>query len=269
MPIAGVITSLQNPRVRAVARLNRKKRDRYREQQYVVEGYRLVHHALSRGYRPVFAFYTEAFAGSEQGGDLVLTLAAGEAPVWEVSPPVLEALADTVTPQGVVAVFAMHHPSPEQVRQAELVLVLDALRTPGNVGTILRTAQATGAGAVLCAPGTVDPYSPKAVRSGMGAHLDLALVADVSWEQIATLIQGRRVLAAAADGDAVLWDMDLTGPVALIIGSEAHGVGAQGRALAHSGLRIPMAATAESLNAAIAASALLFEAQRQRRQAAL
>lgn len=268
MPIAGAITSLQNPRVRAVERLKCKKRERYREQQYVVEGYRLVNHALSRGYRPAFAFYTGAFAGSEQGGELVQALAAGDAPVWEVSPPVLEALADTVTPQGVVAVFPMHHPSPRQVRQAELVLVLDALRTPGNVGTILRTAQATGAGAVLCAPGTVDPYSPKAVRSGMGAHLDLALVTDVSWEQIATLIQGRRVFAAASDGDALLWDVDLTGPVALIIGSEAHGVGAQGRALAQSGLCIPMAESAESLNAAIAASALLFEAQRQRWQAA-
>ncbi len=264
MPITGVITSLQNPRVRAVERLKRKKRDRYREQQYVVEGYRLVHHALSRGYRPAFAFYTEAFAGSEQGGELVRALAAGDAPVWEVTPPVLEALADTVTPQGVVAVFPMRHPAPEQVRGAELVLVLDALRMPGNVGTILRTAQATGAGAVICAPGTVDPYSPKAVRSGMGAHLDLSLVVDVSWEQIATLVQGRRVFAAAADGEAVLWDVDLTGPVALIIGSEAHGVGAQGRALAEEGIRIPMSASAESLNAAIAASALLFEAQRQR-----
>ena len=145
------------------------------------------------------------------------------------------------------------------------MLVLDALRTPGNLGTILRTAQATGVGAVICAPGTVDPYSPKVVRSGMGAQFDLPLLTDVPWPDIASLVAGKQVLAASADGESVMWEVTLTGPTALIVGSEAHGIGPEAAALAHSRVRIPMVPSAESLNVAVATAALLFEAQRQRR----
>ncbi|MHB1317504.1 MAG: TrmH family RNA methyltransferase [Anaerolineae bacterium] len=265
MPLMGSITSLQNAHVKAVERLIAKKRDRYREQQFVVEGYRLVHHALSRGHRPVFAFYTAAFAETPQGASLVSDLATGDAPVWEVSPGILASVTDTVTPQGLVAVLPMLPGDPMQVRQADLVLVLDALRTPGNLGTILRTAQATGVGAVICSPGTVDPYSPKVVRSGMGAQFDLPLVTEVRWSEIALLLAGKQVLAASADGECVMWDVTLTGPTALIVGSEAHGIGPEAAALAQARVRIPMLPSAESLNVAVATAALLFEAQRQRR----
>jgi TrmH family RNA methyltransferase len=267
MHYAGSITSLQNPRVRAVERLIAKKRDRYREQQYVVEGYRLVHHGLSRGHRPVFAFYTAAFAGTLQGADLVDDLVSGETLVWEISAEVLSTVTDTVVPQGVAAVMPMPRPDPDVVQNADLVLVLDALRTPGNLGTILRTAEASGVGAVICAPGTVDPYSPKVVRGGMGAHFGLPLLVDVSWDDIAGLLRGRRVLAATAQGEAVMWDVDLAGPLAIIIGSEAHGIGAEALALADESVSIPMVSSVESLNAAIATAALLFEVQRQRRGA--
>ncbi|MFO7698875.1 MAG: RNA methyltransferase [Anaerolineae bacterium] len=265
MSLMGSITSLQNPHVKAVERLIAKKRDRYREQQYVVEGLRLVDHALSRGHRPVFVFHTAAFAATGKGAGLVRALADGDAPVWEVSPEILAAMTDTVTPQGLVAVLPMPAPEPDRVRRADLVLVLDALRTPGNVGTILRTAQATSVGAVICAPGTVDPYSPKVVRSGMGAQFDLPLLIDVSWPEIASLLAGKQVLAASADGESVMWDVALTGPTALIVGSEAHGIGPEASALAQGRVRIPMVPSAESLNAAVATAALLFEAQRQRR----
>jgi TrmH family RNA methyltransferase len=266
MPYAGSITSLQNARVRSVERLIAKKRDRYREQQYVVEGYRLVHYGLSRGHRPVFAFYTAAFAGTPQGVALVDDLASGETLVWEISAEVLSTVTDTVMPQGVAAVMPMPRPDPDAVHSADLVLVLDALRTPGNLGTILRTAQASGVGAVICAPGTVDPYSPKVVRGGMGAQFSLPILVDVSWGDIAGLLRGKRVLAATAQGGAVMWDVDLTGPMAIIVGSEAHGIGPEALALADMGVSIPMASIAESLNAAVATAALLFETQRQRRQ---
>ncbi|MGI6368871.1 MAG: TrmH family RNA methyltransferase [Anaerolineae bacterium] len=258
------ITSLQNPHVRLIEKLTRKKRDRYRAQQYIAEGYRLVRHALQRGCRPAFVLMTAEFAGSAAGEELVAALAAVQSPMAIASPEVFQALADTVTPQGVLAVLPMPQADPARLRQAQLVLVLDALRTPGNLGTILRTAQATGVDAVVCAPGTVDPFSPKAVRGGMGAHIDLPLYVDVPWEGLPALLGPRRILAATAEGDTSLWQADLTGPLALVIGSEAHGVGTAARSLAQGGLRIPMAAGAESLNAAIAAAALLFEAQRQR-----
>jgi len=266
MPLMGSITSLHNPRIRACERIKSSKRDRYRAQQYVVEGYRLVHHGLLRGHCPALAFYTEEFAVTAVGGALIQELGNAETLVWQVPREVMNALADTVTPQGIVAVMPMVRHSEAKARQAVLVLVVDGLREPGNLGTILRTAQATGVEAVICAPGTVDPYSPKVVRSAMGAHFDLPLFADLSWGEIAGLVQGKRVLAASADGEAELWDAELSGPLALIVGSEAHGLSQEARTLAQETVRIPMVEAAESLNAAIAAAAFLFEAQRQRRR---
>ncbi|NLT72635.1 MAG: RNA methyltransferase [Chloroflexi bacterium] len=266
MPVVGAITSLHNPQIRAIARLKSKKRDRYREQRFLGEGQRLIRHALTRGHRPAFAFYTADYAAGVEGAALVSDLLGEGVPLWEVTPDVMAALADTLTPQGIVAVFPMPAARTEQAQTARLLLILDALRTPGNVGTILRTAQATGVNAVICAPGTVDPFSPKVVRSGMGAHFDLPLLVDVQWESIAALVEGRHVWAATAEGQTLLWEADLSGCIALVIGSEAHGLGPEARALAQAFIRIPMVETAESLNAAVAASALLFEAQRQRWQ---
>jgi TrmH family RNA methyltransferase len=264
MPWEGTLSSPHNPRIRATQRLISSKRDRYRERQYVIEGYRLVEHALARGCRPAFAFHTAAFAATGQGASLVTALSEGPTPVWEVSPDLFDLLAGTVTPQGIVAVMPMPAPDMDRMRAAGLVLVLDALGTPGNLGTILRTALATGVGGVVCTVGTVDPFSPKAVRGGMGAQMDLPILTDVPHEDLGALLAGRPVYAAAAEGERTLWDVDWTVPAALVIGSEAHGVGAELRGLAAELLRVPMAPEAESLNAAVAAAAFMFAALRQR-----
>lgn len=264
MPLIGEIHSLQNPHVKALLRLRTKKRDRYREQQFLAEGYRLVQHAVSRGYRPALVFYTAAFAAQASHAALVETLTAGDTRAWLVSDAVMAALADTVTPQGLVAVMPMPGHDPDALRQATLLLIVDQWRTPGNLGAVLRTALATGVGGVLCAPGTVDPYTPKVVRGGMGAHFDLPILPNVSWPEIEALTAGKQRVLAEADAPLSLWELDWTRPTALIIGSEAHGPGAEARALASHSARIPMAPAAESLNAAIAAAAFLFEAQRQR-----
>lgn len=244
----------------------------------------MVAQALAAGYRPALAFFTADYAAGvpvagEEAGEappavgpdapaaLLAALAAGETALWQVSPEVMAALADTVTPQGIAAVLPMAQPDAAQARVAGFLLVLDNLRDPGNLGTILRTAQAAGVDAVALSAGCVDLYSPKVVRAGMGAHFRLAVLPGQSWDEIAALAAGKQVLLADLQGTLTPWQVDWRHPTALIIGNEAHGAGPEARALAQQAVRLPMEADMESLNAAIAAAVFMFEAQRQRRWA--
>ena len=258
-----LLSSTDNVHIRYVRSLQ-KKRVRYRDKRFVIEGLRLVTHALQRGVRPALAFYTQDFAASIEGGQLVQALATAGSRVWAVSPVVMATLSDTVAPQGIVAVSPMPEPVPTLAQFSTLLLILDNIRDPGNLGTILRTAQATHVDAVLLSEGCVDPYAPKVVRAGMGAHFGLPLFPDLAWPQIEPLIAGKKCLLSEMLGALAPWEVDWTVPLALIVGSESHGVSEEARRLAHGSVRLPMTAEVESLNAAIAAAVLLFEAEHQR-----
>ena len=205
-------------------------------------------------------FYTEAWAASPAGGRLLPLLKPADQGDWLVSEVVLAACSDTETPQGVLAVV------PFQSIQARpgLILILDQIRDPGNMGAILRSAEASGAGQVILAPGTVDLYNPKVVRGGMGAHFRLP-VAVLDWPAIARRVADRAVWLADAAGETLCDQVDWTAPSALIVGGEAAGAGDQATTLATGRVSIPMAGGAESLNAAMAATVILFEAARQSR----
>lgn len=245
----------------------------------------MVAQALAAGYRPAFVFFTDQYAAGHSVGAMADTLeeavavpgaearallaglAAGDTALWQVSPEVMQTLADTVTPQGIAAVVPMAVPDVARAREAGLLLILDNLRDPGNLGTVLRTARAAGVEAVALSAGCVDLYAPKVVRAGMGAHFGLAVLPGQTWAELALLAAGRQVLLADADGEWTPWQVNWRRPTALIIGNEAHGAGPEARALAQRGVRLPMEADMESLNAAIAAAVFMFEAQRQRRWA--
>jgi TrmH family RNA methyltransferase len=204
--------------------------------------------------------YTEAWAASSGAQHLLPSLGLAEQGAWLVSEAVLAACADTRTPQGVLAVvpFMQLQPRPG------LILILDGLRDPGNLGTILRSAEAAGVGQVILAPGTVDPHNPKVVRGGMGAHLRLPVVS-LPWPAIAESVAGRAIWLADAAADVAYDAVDWTRPSALLVGGEATGAGEQACALATGRVSIPMAEGTESLNAAMAATVILFEAARQQR----
>jgi TrmH family RNA methyltransferase len=191
-------------------------------------------------------------------------MAALGAPAEVVSPAVMAAAAGTQTPPGLLAIV----PQPCWTAPAPgWVLVLDQISDPGNLGTILRTADAAGMDAVYLMPGTVDAYNPKVVRAGMGAHFHMPLL-ETSWEALpAQLGSARLYLAEAHDGQPYT-EVHWRAPCALIIGSEASGPSQAARALAHAIVHIPMAGRAESLNASVAAGILIFEAARQRQTAA-
>lgn len=257
-----MITSTSNSKVKYVRRLQADRRFREREQAFVVEGTRWLSELIPLAYPPRLVLYTNAWHNKREHASILQQLDAPAQAVAPVSEDVMAAMSDTETPPGVLAVLAMQpRPLPPD---PTLLLVLDRVRTPGNLGTMLRTAAAAGADGVLLGPGCVDPYNPKVLRGGMGAHLRLP-IHRLSWQKIRAKTEGLRVWVAAADGDLPYSDVNWRQPSALIIGSEATGAGERAEATAGGRVYIPMHAATESLNAAMAAGVILFEASRQRR----
>lgn len=251
------VTSLQNERVKLVYSLQQRPRARRKERKLALEGVRLIRDALARGVAPEFVLYTPKGADY----DLIAQLQNTRAKLIPVSDEVMTHVSDTQQPQGMIAVVPL--PLPELPRHPSLALVLDAVRDPGNLGTMLRSAAGAGVDVVALSPDCVDPYNPKVLRAGMGAHFALPIL-ELQWFEIAELTAGMQTLLAAGEAQQRYTDVDLTQPTALIIGSEAHGATAARKLPNVQPIAIPMLNATESLNAAIAASVILFEAQRQR-----
>jgi TrmH family RNA methyltransferase len=193
--------------------------------------------------------------------------------VVEVGERVIEAMSDATTPQGVVAVARFVDEPPDALvdrtdRTDGLCVVLADVRDPGNVGTILRSAWAVGAGAVFLGGGTADPYNPKVVRSSAGALFRVPLARGVAlpWVLGELGARGFRRVAADAHGGAAYDEVDLTGRCALLFGNEAWGVPEDVLTGVDQRATIPMQGEAESLNVGAAAAVFLFEAARQRRR---
>jgi RNA methyltransferase, TrmH family len=257
-----VITSTANSHVKYIRSLAADRKERRRERMFVLEGVRLVADALASGAALELALYApEPLEATAAGKALAARLR--EIPrTYEASQQVVAAAADTVHPQGVVA--AARWPTVEPGRPG-IVLVLDAVQDPGNLGTLLRSAEAVGVAEVLCAPGTADVYAPKVVRAAMGAHFRLAVEQELGWEAVdERLMAVDHVYAAEAGATMPYYAADWRQPSALLVGSEARGLSEDGRARATKLIGIPMRGGAESLNAAVAGSVILFEALRQR-----
>ncbi len=255
------ITSTANKKVKYVRSLYRR-RVRHRERHFVIEGLRLVEEALKAGVVPALAFFTPDLSDSQRGRELLAVIEDLPGECFVVTDKVMRALSDTVSPQGILAVVPfLELPLPEN---PWLVLVVDRVRDPGNLGTILRSAEAAGASQVILTPTTVDVYSPKVVRGAMGAHFYLPIATGVSWSEMAEALEDRQILLAEAKGDKIYYEVDWTKPSALIVSSEAEGASQEAKRLATERIVIPMQGKAESLNVAVAASVILFEAARQR-----
>jgi TrmH family RNA methyltransferase len=257
-----VITSTANPHVKQIRAFGTNRRARHGERCFMLEGVRLLAEAQHAGATIRQALYAPDQLSQSEAGRQVLDWLAGQPGCFAAAPRVVAAAADTVTPQGVVAVAEW----PTLPPSSGLWLVLDAVQDPGNVGTLLRSAEAAGAAWLLSSQGTADLYSPKVVRAAMGAHFYLPLQADCAWNELANHLRDvPRIYAAVGSADLTYDAADWRGPVALIIGSEAQGISAEGLAQATHQIRIPMVGRAESLNAGVAGSIMLFEALRQRR----
>jgi len=255
-----VITSPQNPKLKLVRSLMGRAKERREANAFAVEGVRLVEEAVNAGWKFQFALYSDGL--SERGNNLLNRLKAKNIEVDEVAGDLLQKLSDTETPQGILGVLEYNPlPIPEHL---DFVLIPDQIRDPGNLGTLLRSAAATGVQAILFPPETTDAFAPKVLRAGMGAHFRMP-IQSLNWEEIKTQTNGMDIYIADMDGTSC-WETNLRKPLALVIGGEAEGASDEADRLANGKICIPMARNVESLNAGVAGSVLMFEVVRQRKQ---
>ena len=256
-----MITSTQNPKVKYIRALQSQGRFRREESAFIVEGIRLVEEALKADWDARLILYSDSL--NERGRALVAAFSDRGAQVLQGSHQVMRAASDTQTPQGLLAVLPFQELQVSETM--DFVFVPDAVRDPGNMGTMLRTAFAAGVEAIFIPPDTVDVYAPKVVRAGMGAHFHLP-IRNLTWQEIANRLRSSQLKIYLADASAGrrYTQAEFHQPCAIIIGGEAEGAGEVARNLADEHLHIPMMGNAESLNAAVAAGVLLFEVVRQR-----
>lgn len=253
-----MITSNQNSKIKLVRALLGRAKERREAGAFVAEGVRLVEEAVKANWTCRFALYDETL--SERGKSQVESLRSRGVDVEEVSASVMKSISETEAPQGILAVLEQSQlPIPDS---RNFILIPDQIRDPGNLGTLLRSAAASGVQAVLIPPETTDAFAPKVLRSGMGAHFRLPIHA-MTWEEIEKTTNGLQVYVADMDGQSC-WDVDLSKPIALIVGNEAEGASESARKLANGKISIPMSGETESLNAGAAGSVLMFEILRQR-----
>lgn len=265
------IRSLANERVKAAVRL-RDRRHRDRTGLTIVDGARELRRAVEAGVGVDAVFVTDAAGSTADGRWISGHLgSSGPSAVVTVSQAVFEKLAFGSRNDGVVGIVRTPSVGLDDLDlgPAPLIVVVDGVEKPGNLGAILRTADGAGVDAVLVADPRTDPYNPNAIRASLGAIFGLPLVVSEPAAVIAWLrSRAVRVVTAEVGAERFHTDADLTGSVAIVVGSEAHGLGPLWLAAEREPLRIPMLGRADSLNVSAATAILLYEARRQRDQAA-
>lgn len=262
-----MLTSAANPRVKALVRL-RKRSSRDDRGVTLVEGYDELALALEGGGRPIELFYApEVVAGSDPLEVLARISAVAGTTVTEVSRGVLQKVSYRESPDGWLAVMETPgcpldrlDPGPQP-----LILVCESIEKPGNLGAMLRTAEAAGVSAVISAEAVTDWGNPNVVRASKGTVFTVPVAADSSTAVLAWLrMHHAAVVVTTPDGTRSPAQVDLTGPTAVVIGSESSGVRPLWRKEADAAVRIPMYGHVNSLNAAAAAAIVLYESNRQR-----
>ncbi len=262
------ISSRQNPFVQQCRALARRRDAAAGE--VLLDGLHLLSDALAAGVPISAAAAEQAFWESPVGDALAGSLASAGAQLYTAGPAVLEAASPVKSPTGIVAVARWQAVGVGQVLAAQpaLVVCADRVQDPGNTGAIIRAAEAAGATGVVTTAGSADPFGWKALRGSMGSAFRLPVAAGADAGAVCRQARelGLRIVATAPAGGTSLHDVDLTGPALILVGGEGSGLPDDIRALADTLLRIPMRAPVESLNVAVAAGVILYEACRQRLQ---
>lgn len=263
------ISSVANKLIKEIASLKQRK---YRDKLglFVAEGVRLVEECKSANWPVQMCIYTEEAAARERTKAIIDRLSITSCRMIIVSEDIYNKISDTEQPQGIMAVIKKHKYGIEQLLAPQdkmsLFVVLDSIQDPGNIGTIIRTADAAGCTGVITLKGSADVFATKTVRATMGSLFHLPVIEGVSpTELIFTFKQaGIKLMATCLDQSQAYYRTDFNYPVAIILGNEGQGISPELISAADSRLIIPLIGQAESLNVAVAAGVILYEAVRQR-----
>ena len=263
------IDSPANKKVKLAAALKQRKQ-REKSGLFVAEGIRLCEMAAGSDWSISYGLLTSQLTSQPRGRDLTEKLSAKGVPLFEVPENIFAKAAGTDTPQGILLVMESKNPSlPMQKAGTEkpLYVIMDGVQDPGNAGTIIRTADAVGADGVIMLKGSVDAFADKVVRSTMGSIFHVPVYAGISAAELQAFVQAQdlQLLATALDENAKPhFQQDFTRGTAVVLGNEGNGVSAEVLTMAQK-TYIPMYGQAESLNVAMSAAIVLYEALRQRR----
>lgn len=252
-----MITSSSNPQLKLIAAMMKKAKARNEANAFVAEGIRMVREVPEGILQKIYV--SESFIKSHDLPDVKIEC---------VSDKVFKEISDTMTPQGVMAIVRQQHYRLEDMlkQTAPLFLVLESIQDPGNLGTMVRMAEGVGAAGIIMNQSTVDIYNPKVVRSTMGSIFRVPFVYTDDLPETVLQLKAAGVLVYAAHlrGQQYYFEQDYTAASAIMIGNEASGLSDELANLAHTYIKIPMGGQVESLNAAMSATILMYEASRQR-----
>jgi TrmH family RNA methyltransferase len=257
------ITSLQNPKIKLLTALQQKSSERRRTGLFVVEGQQELQHCIRAGYEVDTVFWCPELCPA------VLPPEAGAARCFQVSPDVYAKVAYRGSTEGVIAEVRTRTLRLDDLKLGEhpLIVVLESVEKPGNLGAVLRSADASGVDAVVVCDPLTDLYNPNLIRSSVGAAFTVPCVACRSDECIAFLKQrGIKILTAQLQDSHLYYDTDMTCGTAIVMGTEHDGLTDQWRQAADAHIRIPMLGEIDSLNVSVSAAILMFEAVRQRQK---
>ena len=255
-----IIRSRDNPFYKEIARLSGSARQRHKSNQTLLDGAHLLNAYLDSGNRPCHILLNAAASDdAEIAGLLQRTTAV---PMTRLDAKLFAGLSELKTPSGIISLIDV--PQSAAVSDTDFSLLLEDIQDPGNLGSILRSAAAAGCDAVFLSPGCADAWSPKVLRAAMGGHFVLHVYEQQDLTMVAKSFRGA-LLATSPKAACNLYDCDLRGDVAFLIGNEGAGLSDRLSDLATQKISIPMSGSAESLNVAAATAICLFEAVRQRR----
>ncbi len=263
-----MITSNSNSKIKEAINI-KKRHASLKESAFFIEGVRLIESALKSGIHLIDLFYTDRFAASERGAIIISSVKKRGGTAIHVSETVMTRLSDTETPQGVLCIASKAKEGLNESVTGEnsVLLVCDGIKDPGNMGAVIRSADALACDAVICTPDTCNPFSPKAVRASAGSVFNIPLIFEQP-ENIVNLLKQRDMKVVVSDpyrGEAVM-AVDLISPFALVVGEEAAGVSEFFKSRADVFLNIPVTKRADSLNVAVSSAICLYEALRQRKK---
>jgi RNA methyltransferase, TrmH family len=259
------IISSQNPIIKKYQRLKRSRRFRQRTNSLAIEGPNLVQAALKKKIIPEAVITTDEYYHEKSGKWLTVMPSAIRTII--IPAALFGTITETETPQAVAAIIPYSSEDGFGAAQSgDLILIVDRIQDPGNLGTIIRTAAAAGVDLLFCTEGCADPYSPKVLRSTAGSIFQIGIREVREPRQLIARLkeEGYLIVVASGDGDHPYWSVNYNRPVALVVGNEAGGVAEELLVMADLVAAIPLQDCVESLNAAVATGVILFEIRRQK-----